>query len=217
MDWKTWHTAYDDPDSSLSRRLETVRGRVAAALDQAGPGPLRAISLCAGESRDLVPVLAAHPRGRDVRARLVELDPELAARARAAAAAARLTGVEVVVGDAGLADHCLGAAPADLVLVCGVYGNISAGDAERTVAACAGMCAAGGTVIWTRGRDRDSAMVERIRAWYAANGFEEVYVSGPRVEKYVGAHRLAGEPVPLTAGTRLFRFVGHDVLGAAGA
>jgi hypothetical protein len=43
-------------------------------------------------------------------------------------------------------------APADLVLMCGIYGNIAPADIEATVAACAGLCARGGTVIWTRGR-----------------------------------------------------------------
>ena len=216
MDWKAWHAGYDDPDSNLSRRLETVRGRITDALDQARPGPLRAISLCAGDGRDLIPVLAAHPRGRDVHARLVELDPELAGRARAAAQAAGLAGVEVVTGDAALTDHYLDAAPAELVLVCGLYGNITAEDIERTVAACAGLCATGGTVVWTRGRrDQDSETVERIRGWYARQGFDEVYASGPDVRMYVGAHRPLGEPVPLAAGTRLFEFLGYEVLDPA--
>ena len=77
-DWHAWHDAYDDPGSSLAQRLAVVQARIAAALDVAPPGPLRAVSMCAGQGRDLIPVLASHPRGRDVTARLVELDPGLA-------------------------------------------------------------------------------------------------------------------------------------------
>ena len=87
-DWGAWHDAYDDPGSSLAQRLAVVQARIAAALDVAPPGPLRAVSMCAGQGRDLIPVLASHPRGRDVTARLVELDPALAATARRAAAEA---------------------------------------------------------------------------------------------------------------------------------
>ena len=43
------------------------------ALDEAPAGPLRVISLCAGQGRDLIEVLAEHPRRGDVRARLVEV------------------------------------------------------------------------------------------------------------------------------------------------
>ena len=152
MDWNRWHKDYDDPGSSLSRRLETVRTLIRGALDEAPAGELRAVSACAGQGRDLIPVLAGHSRGRDVRARLVELDPELADRARRDAAAAGLAGVDVVTGDAALTDQYLDLAPANLVLMCGVYGNITTEDIEATVAACAGLCARGGTVIWTRGR-----------------------------------------------------------------
>lgn len=64
---------------------------------------------------DLIPVLAAHPRGREVTARLVEPDPVLAETARQAAAASGLPLVEVVTGDAALTVAYAGLTPADLV------------------------------------------------------------------------------------------------------
>src|SRR5262249_58569663 len=67
-DWRAWHGAYDDPGSSLARRLAVVRARIADTLDAAPPGPLRAVAMCAGQGRDLIPVLASHPRGPDVTA-----------------------------------------------------------------------------------------------------------------------------------------------------
>jgi len=44
-DWYSWHAPYDDPDSDLSRRLAWVQDRIRAALDEAPPGPIRAISI----------------------------------------------------------------------------------------------------------------------------------------------------------------------------
>ena len=85
------------------------------ALDAAPPGPLHAISLCAGQGRDLIGVLARHPRRDDVTARLVELDPRNAAAARDAAEVADLPRVEVVTGDAALTDQYAGMVPAYLV------------------------------------------------------------------------------------------------------
>jgi hypothetical protein len=74
-DWFTWHDDYDHPGTALARRLAAVQEQIRAALNTAKPGPLRAISLCAGQGRDLIGALAGHPRQGDVRARLVELDP----------------------------------------------------------------------------------------------------------------------------------------------
>ncbi|MEE3920047.1 hypothetical protein V2I01_22750 [Micromonospora sp. BRA006-A] len=82
-------------------------------------------------------MLAAHPRGADVTARLVELDPRNADPARRAAADAGLTGVEVVTGDASLTDCYADLAPADLALACGIFGNISDDDIRETVRHCA--------------------------------------------------------------------------------
>ena len=147
-DWHEWHRAYDEPDSPLSRRLAIVQDAIRAALDAAPPGEIRVVSMCAGEGRDILGVLADHPRAADVRGRLVELDAGLAATARAHAPA----GIEVLVGDAGLASSYTGAVPADVVLMCGVFGNIADTDVENTVRHAASLCAPGATVIWTRHR-----------------------------------------------------------------
>ncbi|MFI6737474.1 hypothetical protein ACIBI9_31505 [Nonomuraea sp. NPDC050451] len=116
-DWAGWHDAYDVPGSPLERRLQVVRKRIAAALDS---GAERVVSLCAGQGRDLLPVLAAHPRRDRVRARLVELDEHNVAAAGRAAP----PGVEVVRGDAALLGAYAGAVPADLVLVCGGFERV---------------------------------------------------------------------------------------------
>jgi len=208
-DWRAWHDAYDDPGSSLARRLAAVQARIAAALDAAPPGPLRAVSMCAGQGRDLIPVLAGHPRGRDVTARLVELDPGLAATARREAAAANLPGVEVVTGDASLTDAYAGAVPADLVLVCGVFGNITDADIRRTVGCCAQLCATGGTTVWTRAR-RPPDLVPQICAWFGEDGFELSWLSDPEAGFGVGVHRFTARPRPLASGLRMFGFVDPD-------
>ncbi|MEV0001982.1 class I SAM-dependent methyltransferase [Micromonospora sp. NPDC050980] len=210
-DWLDWHRDYDQPDSALSRRLAEVRRLIAEALDAAPPGPVRAISLCAGQGRDLIPVLAAHPRGGAVTARLVELDPRNTELARRAVAAAGLTGVEVVTGDAAVTDRYADLTPAGLVLVCGVFGNISDDDIRSTVRHCASLCATGGTVLWTRHR-RQPDLVPAICAWFAEEGFVPVAVSSPADGVGVGAHRFTGPPRPLAAGARMFEFVGYDEL-----
>jgi hypothetical protein len=213
-DWVAWHEAYDDPTSMLARRLAAVRGQVVAALDRMPPGPVRVVSICAGQGRDLLGALAGHPRAADVTARLVELDPDNAATARAGAAQIGVR-AEVVVADAGLTDAYLGAVPADLVLSCGVFGNITLADIERTVSLQAGMCAPGATLLWTRHR-HEPDRVPALCDWYAAAGFDLVWLSATGLDFGVGAHRYTGPPVPLPPATRMFTFVGRQELAARG-
>ena len=201
--WLEWHAAYDDADAPLHHRLLAVQRRIRERLDQRPAGPIRVVSMCAGEGRDLLEVLADHPRARDVHGRLVELNPELAARAAAKAP----PGIAVDVADAGSTDAYLGAVPADLVLACGVFGNIADDDIERTVLALPAFCAPGATVIWTRHR-RPPDLTVGIRQWFADAGFEPVAFDAPAVYEWsVGVQRYAGEPVALVAGLRLFAFL----------
>jgi hypothetical protein len=132
-DWVDWHTQYESPDSWLSRRLEVVQEQLRAALDREGPGEIPIVSLCAGQGRAVVPVVASHPRRQDVRARLVELDPANARFAADSAAEAGLGGVEVIEGDASLTSAYAGAVPARIVLACGVFGNIADKDIRHTI------------------------------------------------------------------------------------
>jgi hypothetical protein len=163
--------------------------------------------MCAGDGRDLLGALQDHPARSRVRARLVELNAELAATARRATRRAGLGGIEVVVGDAGTTNAYLGAVPADLVLVCGVFGNISIADVERTIRALPALCAAGATVVWTRHR-RQPDLTPLIRGWFRAAGFNEVaWEAVPDSMVTVGAARLEALPVPFQPEVRLFSFV----------
>ena len=207
-DWHAWHLEYDDADSSLARRLNVVRDRIRAALDAAPRGRLTAVSMVAGQGRDLIPVLATHPRGRDVTALLVELDSRNAEIARRAVADSRLDGVDVLTADAADLDHYRAYAPADLVLMCGLFGNISEADIKRTIAYGVPLTKRGGTVIWTRGR-RHADLVPTISRWFVDAGFAEVFVSDPAARFGVGVHRSCIEPTPFPVGVRAFSFVGH--------
>jgi len=203
-DWARWHAAYDEPGSSYARRLAVVQEQIGLALDRAAPGPVGLLSLCAGQGRDVLPVLAVHPRGGDVGGRLVELDPGLCATARAAAP----PGVEVVQGDAGTTAACAGAVPADLLLLCGIFGNISDGDIARTIGAVPSLLATGGTVVWTR-HTGDPDITPRARAWFAAAGVAETaFVTGRRHGQRwaVGAGTQQARTSSFRADQRLFTF-----------
>lgn len=202
-DWAAWHADYEDPTTGLAKRLAAVQRRLAEAVSAAAPGPVRVVSLCAGEARDLA-VLASHPRRDDVRGLAVELDPRNVAAARA-----RLAGldIDVVEGDAAVVDLYEAAVPADVVVACGIFGNVSDEDVERTVRALPGFCAPGAWVLWTRHR-REPDLTPAIRAWSAAAGFDEVaFDTFEGHGQSVWTGRLRGEPPPLARGERLFTFI----------
>jgi hypothetical protein len=202
--WAAWHREYDQPGSPHARRLAEVQARVSDALTACPPGPIRILSLCAGEGRDLLGVLPDHPRRDDVRARLIEMDPANVAVAREHAAA--FPSVEVVCGDAGDTSSYVGAVPADIVMVCGVFGNISDADIHATIAALPGLCRSAAYVLWTRHRREPDATVW-IRRLFGEVGFEELSFFAPAdLHISVGTNRFVGEPRTLSGSRRLFTF-----------
>lgn len=218
-DWHEWYEAYDDPGSSLSRRLEVVRTRLAGALEArstALPGrTIRLVSLCAGDGRDTLPVLADR-RDLPVQSLLVELDRTLAQAARARAADLALGNVVVRTADAGHTGSFVDQCPADVLMLCGVLGNLEDSDVLRTIAALPGLLARDGLVIWTRGHrsgvPEDPAGVpgdpsEWVRSRFRAAGFTEADFVRPSDAGFrVGVHRLAIPPGTTPSG-RLFDFV----------
>lgn len=216
QDWLAWHERYEDPDSWLAQRLVVVQDRITRALDAAAPGPIRALSMCAGQGRDLLGVLENHPRREDVTAVLVELDPRNADAARQRVRDLGLSGIEVVTGDAALTDNYLAYAPAELVLACGVFGNITKDDVRRTIGYCAALCAPGGTTVWTRHRKAPD-LVPQICDWFADHGFELEFVTEPG-NFGVGVHRRRADAQPqaLEPGETMFTFLGSLTMAQRG-
>lgn len=180
-DYQDWHRRYDDPGSGLSWRLERVRQHIGDALDGRA-GPARVLSVCAGDGRDLLGVLAERDDADRVSAVLLELDAELAQQARRAAAAAGLGRVQVRTADASSIDAYRDAAPDDVVLMVGIFGNVADEDVWRLVELAPQLCRPGAVLVWSRGRSfsRDLPGVtagdlnDQVRAKLAAAGFSEV-------------------------------------------
>lgn len=207
--WVAWHAEYDDPDSRLSRRVAEVQRQLRAALDRAPKGRLRLISACAGQGRDVIPVLADHPRGADIAALLVETDRDLAHDARNAALVAGLENVEVIARDAGLTDAYAEFVPANIAVFCGIFGNVSDADIAHTVRALPSLLAPDGEALWTR-YTAEPDLTPTIRGWFADAGFDEMAFTSDVAMRYgVGTQRLAATTTPASfeAGVTLFTFL----------
>ncbi|MDI6908933.1 SAM-dependent methyltransferase [Nocardioides sp.] len=206
-DWESWHTDYDDPSSLLSERLRLVQRYIADWLDVSAPRPVTVLSLCAGDGRDLLEVLEDRTDAGRVTATLIEADVRNAARATEHVVRLNLSSIEVRCTDAGTSNAYHRAVPADLVLLCGIFGNIADDDVQRTIAATPQLCNENAVVIWTRHR-RDPDLTPHIREWFRGHGLEEEHFDAPDHAAYsVGVHRFVGEPKPLDADQRLLTFI----------
>lgn len=207
IDWVAWHSPYSDPQSALSRRLEIIQSHIKSCLLAQLTYSRQVISLCAGQGRDLLDVLERTPQLREARALLIESDPENVKVASDRIQQMALANVAVHCADAGNSDSYVGATPADLVLLCGVFGNICDPDIFNTIKFLPRMCAADATVIWTRSR-RDPDITPAIRRSFEANGFLELAFIAPSDEKFsVGVNKLSGTPEQLTSNEQLFTFL----------
>lgn len=78
-DYEAWLQNYDDPTSGVSWRLKVVQGAIVAALD-ARQGPVRIISVCAGDGRDIIGVLAERGDRNRMSVTLLEVHTAVANR-----------------------------------------------------------------------------------------------------------------------------------------
>ncbi len=207
MDWHAWHRGYQV--GGLLGRLDLVQDQLRQALAETRLGPM-IISVCAGQGHDVVGVLQDAPRRSDVRARLVEWDERNVAEERRRVDAAGLDGIEIRQGNAGSTDAYVGAAPAQIVLLCSVFGSLTEADIDTTVGVLPQLCAEGAQVIWTA--HRSSPEVHRHAAdAFDRNGFALRHTD-PDDLTGVTRHQLITEPRPLQAGQRLFEFADEQTL-----
>ena len=204
-DWRSWHEAYDDPASSLARRLQVVRRRLDEVLDMvASPAP-RLLALCAGDARDVVPVLAARANRDQVDAVLVELDEGLATRAAGAADSAGLVRVVVRHADAGDPASFRDVLPVNVLMLCGIFGNVDHATVADITRAIPAMVYSGGYVIWTRGDGHPVDRRSEVRRLFIDAGMPEVSFVGEPEPFGVGVNLVTDHQGTLPAG-RLFTF-----------
>lgn len=208
--WFEWHDLYNT-EPKLQQRLQIVREYIWNAINASPPGKIRVVSVCAGDGRDLLGTLASHPRIQDVYGRLVELNPQLAERGQAAIESAGLSKqLEFVNGDASNSSSYTGAVPADIVIVCGIFGNLaSEAELRQLIGNLPVLAKQGSFAIWTRGHSDGIAYSDTVRKVFRESEFEEVNfqltLSG---DMGVGIHRYLSQGLPLPENQQLFVFSG---------
>jgi SAM-dependent methyltransferase len=200
--WDDWHDKYDNPDSWLARRLRAIQKEIRDAIDRQPPGPIRVLSMCSGDGRDLFEVLEDHPRRDDVVGRLVDNAPAVVERAQANAP----SGVEVLCADAGLAGSYEGAVPADLLICCGVLSHVNDADAKTLINGWRALAAPGATVVMNQGGGVRSLRAE-LWDWIEAAGFRQIgFAEGDGDWWRVAAYEWPGPTAEFRPSERYFTF-----------
>ncbi|MEH2316680.1 class I SAM-dependent methyltransferase family protein [Nostoc sp.] len=188
-----------------------MREYIAYSLNASPDGAIRIVSVCAGDGRDLLGTLKNHPRAKDVSARLVEINSNLVERGRASIESLGLAKqIEIINGDATLATNYVGAVPADVVIVCGIFGNLAEeAELNRLLDNLSFLSKPGAFVIWTRGHSNAIPYSDNVRKILSASGFEEVnFKLTDTGDMGVGLHRYLGENLAAPKEQQLFVFSG---------
>ncbi len=213
--WSQWLKQYDD-FPSLQARLRIVQEQIVATLDECPPGPIRIVSLCAGDGRDLLGVIQDHPRRDDVSAWLIDNERESIELGRIAAERLGLTRrMNFVCADAARAENYADHVPADLLLLSGFLGHLRHGDVRKLLQSLPMFCQPGSSVIWNRhlvlydGHRQTRA----IRDCLAGIGFEESQFETTAPDGFaVGRVKFKGPAQLFDRSRVLFEFVGVDRL-----
>lgn len=87
----------------------------------------------------------------------------------------------------------------ELLLCCGVLGNISEEDIHRTIESWSMFCAPNAIVIWTRGHSEPD-LRNPMQQWVREAGFEELSFDGMDDEFGVGVAKMICDPKPYQSG-----------------
>jgi len=170
-------------------------------------GPIRLISMCAGQGRDVIGVLKESVRACDTRALLVEMDGQLCQDARISAQEAGIWNIDVCEEDASSTSAYVDGVPADVLLACGIFGNVSDEDVHLMISRLPTLLSSNATVIWTRHR-RDPDLTTAIRRWLLEFGFDEIdFDTEDGAIFSVGTHRFVGDRQPFEPDQKLFTFI----------
>jgi hypothetical protein len=205
--WSSWHDEYENAGSELHTRKRGVQTHVDALANEAASGPITIVSICGGRAHEVIGALENHPRRADVRGRIVELDEENSAFAREWTQKAGLGSLDVLTGDASVAESYKGLPRADIVVISGVFGHLSPADRRRTVDFLPQILRKGGHVVWTF-THTDETATNALRDYYRENGFAEEAFA-PLGGKYcltVARNHFTGEEKPFDADAKFFTF-----------
>ena len=202
-DWYGWHSVYEEPESRFTARLAAVQTAVRQVVDAAPAGTIIALDVGGGQSRGILGALDGHPRAPDLTLQLVERDARNVAAARAGAERLGLGGFVGREGDGGWSDTYAGLAPADLIVVSGVFAHMGSRDQRRTISHLREVAAPGARLVWT---GANGSRANRLRRRLRRYGFRHDAAATTRPFR-VCTSVLVRRPRPLRTGVRWFTFV----------
>ncbi len=205
--WSGWpEKAYQR--EGYQQRLQAVEEHLGECLDEAPAGPVRILSMCAGDGRDVIGAVRSHRRRKDIAAWLVELNSQSVELGKGYSVNAGLDRtLKFINADATIYSTYRSIGPADIVLVCGVWGHVPAHEKTLLVRAISTLCKPGGAVIWTRGTSKGIGRVREIEALFAGSWWEKERVTYTADAAWaIATYRYRGPAHELPAVGQIFHF-----------
>jgi hypothetical protein len=209
--WDDWSEhAYRSRTYSL--RLAEVQGHLGECFAAYSTRPIRLLSVCAGDGRDVMGAMISHNVQGQVVAWLVEQNLRSVNRGTTQSRRLGLQDtVKFLHADATLYDTYRNIAPSDIVLLSGVWGHVPASDRPRLVQALASFCKPGGMVIWTRALANGVSRMDEIQIEFASPLWELVCASITSDKCWgVVSQRYCGPQIRPASGGRIFQFAPHS-------
>ncbi len=212
MDWAEWHKRYESVPS-LQERLAVVCEEISLAISATRTKPVRILSICSGDGRDVILSTAASKLRKSISGVLIELNPDLVARGRSTIKEFSLQEeISFQCSDATKSETYRSIAPAHIVVLSGVFGNLKYEDVGLLIDSLRSLCEPKARVIWTRNLNEfgdGETVVGGIKKLFANVNFTEAsYTKTPSGVFAVGTHVYEGETLNLPARPVLFRFSG---------
>jgi non-ribosomal peptide synthetase component F/acyl carrier protein len=211
MIWSNWHKNYE-VSPRLKARLQLVQGQIDGVLIAAPPGPIRILSICAGDGRDLLGLRPDHSRRPDIVAYLVDNDSPSLERGRREAAQIQFPGqLHFLEADATQNRSYQDLGHFDLVLISGLLGHLRPEGVTSLLTGLPMLCRHNGWVLWNRHLvlNQGSRQVPTIRQCLAETGFSEIHFQMTDPQGFaVSLAQFRGTSQPLPPEGTLFEFVG---------
>jgi hypothetical protein len=210
VDWWEWHKEYSVADSYPSLRREAVSYHTARALCIAPAGPIRVMSVCAGQGLDIISGFVGDAHTANVDCVFLEYDPRNALEAASNLSVVGLRSYEVRVCDAGLCDSYAGSGRANIMYLVGLISHLSDAEISSLIAAIPNLCSQGAQVIWTVPKSNPE-VVHMATSKLMEAKFDQVLRTDIGSVGMVVTSQFMGVPQSrLEAGSRIFTFGSRD-------
>ena len=199
---ENWHLNHNDMNSTPYKRNKDEQNLIKTCLNSI-KNNVNIISICSGQARDILPILAGKKDNNKINTYLIDTDLECLEYADNYAKENKIPNVHLINKNAGLRETYNDIPQADIIIICGVFGHLSLLDIKSTISFIKHLLNENGFVIWSRHKF-DNDISEDIKNIFKELNFNELAFVSPEDEPYtLGLHVVDGK-------TDIFNYIEYE-------